>query len=312
MGQIIGGVLIVILSAVNYVGVNYGKAIQNSLTLLKIGTISAIIIFGLAIGNGTTVDFSLNPAQISLGQLIIGFSVALVAVSWAFDGWTYINFVAGEIKNPKRNLPLSLFLGTLILTTLYVLVNYLYLYALPIGEMAGVVRIAEKAATVLFGGTAPTFISIVVMISIIGALNGSILAGPRIYYAMSKDGLFFKKAATVHPRYNTPGFAIIIQTIWSIFLAISGRFEQLFTFVMFIAIIMWISAAASVFTLRKKRPDLPRPYQTWGYPAVPIIFIIASLGILITTLIEKPVESLAGVALTALGIPVFYYWKKLS
>jgi len=196
------------------------------------------------------------------------------------------------------------------LTTLYILTNVIYLYALPIGEMAGEVRIAEKAATVLFGGMAPALISVVVIISTFGSLNGSILAGPRVYYAMAKDGLFFQGVAKVHPKFHTPGFAIVIQAVWAAILTLSGSFEQLFTFVMFMAIIFWITAAMAVFKLRKKFPELPRPYKTWGYPVVPIIFIIASVGILLNTLIEKPVESLAGIAFTALGIPAYFYWKK--
>jgi len=311
-GQLVGIAVIIFLSTVNYIGVGFGKIVQNIFTVIKIGIIMAIIILGFTIGKGTAVDFSLNPTGLSLSHLIIGFGVALVAVSWAFDGWNNLNFVAGEIKNPKRNLPFSLVFGTLILIVLYALTNYIYLYGLPIVEMIGVVRIAEKATTALFGGATAALISAAVMVSTFGALNGTILAGPRVYYAMAKDKLFFRKVGEVHPRFRTPGFAIIIQAIWAFFLTLSGTFEQLFTFVMFVAIIFWITAATSVFTLRRKYPDLPRPYKTWGYPAVPIVFIVAAVGILINTLIEKPVESLAGIGFTALGIPVYYYWRRKS
>jgi APA family basic amino acid/polyamine antiporter len=136
------------------------------------------------------------------------------------------------------------------------------------------------------------------------------LVGPRVYYAMAKDGLFFRKVAHVHPRFRTPGFSILIQAIWASLLTMLGTFEQIFTFTMFIAIAFWIIATAAVFTLRKKRPDLPRPYKTWGYPVVPAIFIIASCGILLNTLLEKPIEALAGIFLTALGIPAYFYWKR--
>jgi len=312
MGQLVGIGVIIFLSLFNYIGVGFGKIIQNIFTVLKIGTILAIIFLGFIIGKGTAVDLSLTPAELSTSQLIIGFGVALVAVSWAFDGWNNINFVAGEIKNPKRNLPFSLILGTMGITVLYVLTNYIYLYALPINEMIGVIRIAEKAFTALFGTSTGALIAAAVIISTFGSLNGSILTGPRVYYAMAKDKLFFKKVAKVHPRFHTPGFAILIQAIWASILALSGTFEQVFTFVMFVAIIFWIAAAASVFTLRKKFPHLPRPYKTWGYPVIPIIFIIASSGILLNILIEKPVESLAGLGFTALGIPVYYFWKRKS
>ncbi|MBN1225213.1 MAG: amino acid permease [Candidatus Aminicenantes bacterium] len=309
-GQLIGLAAIILLTLFNFFGVAFGKLIQNILTLVKIGTLLAIVVLGFAIGKGTAVRFSLNPSGVNFSQLVIGFGVALVAVSWAFDGWNNINFVAGEIKNPRRNLPLALFLGTLILTVLYVLTNYIYLYALPIEEMTGVVRIAEKATSVMFGGATAAVISAAVMVSAFGSLNGTILAGPRVYYAMAQDKLFFRRVAKVHPRFHTPGFALLIQAVWASILTLSGSFEQLFTFAMFIAIIFWITAAAAVFTLRKKYPELPRPYKTWGYPFVPIIFIVASFGILINTLIEKPVASLAGLGFTALGIPVYYYWKR--
>ena len=312
MGQIVAVAAILLLSACNYVGVAFGKTIQNVFTVVKIGIVIAFIILGFAIGKGTPFNFSLRPevSGLSIGQLIIGFGLSLVAVSWAFDGWNNVNFVAGEIRNPKRNLPLALILGTLGLTVLYVLTNIIYLYALPMNEITGVVRIAEKSSVALFGGTAAVFISIAVLISVFGALNGSILAGPRVYYAMAKDKVFFQRVARVHPRFRTPSFAIVIQAVWSCVLAMSGTFEQIITFVIFVSVGFWIAAAASVFTLRKKRPDLPRPYKTWGYPVVPVLFIVASAGILINTLLEKPAESLAGVGLTLIGIPVYYYWKR--
>ena len=302
--------MIIALSLFNYVGVGLGKTIQNIFTVLKIGTILTIIVLGFTIGKGTSITLNFHPTGMSTGQLLMGFGVALVAVSWAYDGWNNVNFVAGEIKNPKRNLPLALILGTLGITIFYVLTNYIYLYALPIGEMTGVVRIAEKATSALFGTSTGALISLAVIVSTFGAINGSILTGPRVYYAMAKDKLFFQRVARIHPRFRTPGFAILIQAIWASILTLSGSFEQIFTFAMFVAIIFWIAATASVFTLRKKFPELPRPYKTWGYPVVPIVFIIASLGILLNTLIEKPVEALAGLAFTVLGVPVYYYWKR--
>ena len=311
-GQIVGIAVIGLLSIFNFIGVGLGKFIQNVFTVIKIGILVTIISLGFAIGKGTPPALSLNPMGMDFGSILIGFGVSLVAVSWAFDGWNNVNFVAGEIKNPKRNLPLALIIGTLGITFLYVLVNYVYLYALPIQETIGVVRIAEKATGALFGASTGALISGLVIVSVFGALNGSILVGPRVYYAMAKDGLFFRKVAHVHPRFRTPGFSILIQAIWASLLTFLGTFEQIFTFTMFIGILFWIVATASVFTLRKKRPDLPRPYKTWGYPVVPAIFIIASTGILLNTLIEKPVEALAGLILTALGIPAYYYWKLRS
>jgi APA family basic amino acid/polyamine antiporter len=309
-GQWVAIAVIIFLSILNYIGLGFGSVIQNIFTVLKIGAIVAIVAFGFILGKGGDIDFSLNPSGFGTGSLMVGFGVAMIAVIWTFDGWNNINFTAGEIKNPKRNLPLSLILGTLGITALYAAINYIYLYALPINEMTGVSRIAEKATSALFGGTSASLISAAVVISTFGCVNGMILVGPRVYYAMAKDKLFFRRVSQVHPRFRTPGFSIFIQAVWACLLTLSGTYEQLFIYVTFAAIIFYIAGAASVFTLRKKFPDLPRPYKTWGYPVMPILYIIASLGILINTLLEKPVESIAGLGFVVIGIPVYYYWKR--
>lgn len=310
MAQVTAAAVIIVLSLVNYLGLILGKTLQNVLTLAKIAVLLALIILGFSLGKGTPVDLSFQDTGLDFGQLAAGFGTALVAVAWAFDGWNNVNFVAGEIRNPQRNLPRALILGTAGVTLLYLLVNYIYLYALPMPEAAGTVRIAEKAANALFDGTFAGLVTVIVMVSIFGSVNGSILAGPRVYYAMARDGLFFKKVSRVHPRFRTPAFAIVIQGAWAAVLALSGTFEQLLTFVVFVSIMFWIAAAASVFTLRKKFPDLPRPFKTPGFPVIPAVFILASSGILVNTLFEQPVEALAGIVITLLGIPVYFFWKK--
>jgi APA family basic amino acid/polyamine antiporter len=308
--QLVAVAVIILLSAVNYVGVAFGKTVQNVLTVIKIGTILLFVFFGFAFARGASIDLSINPEGWSFTHLLTGFGLAFVSVFWAFDGWNNINYVAGEITNPKRNLKFALIMGTLGIILLYFFTNVIYFLALPVGELKGVVTVAERTSYVLFGATAAGFISAMILISILGALNGCIFVGPRVYYAMARDGLFFKKVGSVHPRFKTPGFAVLLQTIWASFLALTGTFEQLFTFAMFAGILFWVLAAAAIFTLRKKRPDLPRPYKAWGYPVVPLIFIVALSGILLNTLIRKPVESLAGVALMVAGIPVYFMWKK--
>lgn len=309
-GQVVAVVLIILFSMVNYIGVGFGKMVQNTLTVIKTGAILLLIIFGLLVDKGVPIDLSFDAGGISFSQLVGGFGVAMVAVFWAFDGWNNVNFVAGEIKNPARNLPLALMLGTALVGLIYVMVNVVYLKALPISEMAGVVTIADSASSVLFGTAATLFLTVAILISIVGSLNGSVLAGARVYYAMAKDGLFFKKMATVHPRFKTPSVAIVTQAVWSSVLALSGTIERLFVYIIFSAVIFWIVTVAGVFTLRKKQPDLPRPYKIWGYPVTPIIFIIACTGILINTLFESPLESLAGLGITAIGVPVYFYWRR--
>lgn len=309
-GQLVGVLVILLLSAANYAGVSWGKFIQNVFTIIKVTSLLALIVAGFLLAKEPIARWALNPQELSFGQLLSGFGLALVAVGWAFDGWTNVSFISGEIKDPQRNFPRALIVGTLTITVLYLLVNIVYFLALPLDEMTGVIRVAEKAGTALFGGSATAMLAVAVLISTFGALNGTILVGPRIYFAMARDNLFFKKAANVHPRFRTPGAAIILQATWACVLTLSGTFEQLLTFVMFVSILFWVAGAASLFTLRKKRPDLPRPFKTWGYPVVPLLFIAASVGILLNTLLEKPVESLAGLALTALGIPLYLYWKR--
>ena len=310
MGQIVAVIIIILLSAVNYIGVVFGKMIQNVVTTIKIGTLVVFILAGIIVGRGDVSHFSINPSGLSIGQLFVGFGVALVAVTWSFDGWNNITYAAGEIKNPGRNLPFSLVFGTLIITLLYVLANVIFLIALPVEDMAGVVRIGEKATTTLFGSTYGGILSAAVLISVFGALNGAIFVGPRVYYAMAKDRLFFHNVSKVHPRFKTPSFSIAIQTVWACILTVSGTFEQLFTFVVFVTVLFYILTATSVFTLRRKYPDISRPYKTWGYPFIPIIFILTSLGICFNTLIEKPVESLAGLGFIVIGIPAYYLWHR--
>ncbi len=309
-GKLVGAGAILLPTIINIIGTGFGKIIQNILSVIKIAVLVAIIVLGFTIGKGMTIDFSLNPSGLNIGNLISGFGIALIAVFWAFDGWNNITIVAGEIKNPGVNIPRTLILGTLFVTILYILINYIYLYTLPVDEISGVVRVAEKTTAVLFGGTTAAIISAAVIISTFGSINGSIITGPRIMYAMSKDGLFFKSAAKIHPKFKTPAISIVMQAAWAIILVFSGTFEQLLTYIIFVSVIFWIFASTSVFTLRKKFPDLPRPYKVWGYPYVPFIFIIASIIIMINTLIEKPVESFAGIGITLIGIPVYYYWKK--
>jgi APA family basic amino acid/polyamine antiporter len=309
-GQLVAVVVILLLSLYNLVGVGLGKSLQNLLTVVKLGTVVVFIALGVFVGRKIPVDLSLGVPGWDWSQILMGFGVALVAVFWAFDGWNNINYVAGEIKDPGRNLPLALVSGTVVITVLYFLTNYVYFTALPLEQISGVVRIAERSATALHGPTAAGLISAMVLISVLGALNGAIFVGPRVYYAMARDGLFFRRVGRVHPRFHTPAFAFVLQAVWAAILALTGTFEQLFTFAMFVGILFWMAAALAVFTLRRKQPDLPRPYLTWGYPVVPAVFVLALCGVLLNTVVKKPVPSLIGLAFVVLGIPVFYLWDK--
>jgi len=309
-GQIFALSLIVVLSLINYLGIVFGKWIQNIFTVLKIGSILLFALAGLFISTGNHLDFSLNPTNMSIGSILMGMGVALVAVNWTVGGWEYITFAAGEIKNPKNNLPLALIIGTIVILVLYFLINVAYLKVLPMGSLMGEIKVGETAARAIYGpGIAGAF-SMVVIISMFGSLNGNILVGPRVSYAMAKDHLFFSRAADVHPKFHTPGNAIMIQGFWAAILTLSGTFEELITLVVFVNFMMWIAASSTVFVLRKKQPDLERPYKVWGYPYVPAFFIIFSMAIMVNTFFSAPEQSLLGLALTLLGVPVYFYWRK--
>ena len=309
-GQIFAISLILILSFINYLGILFGKWIQNVFTILKIGSILFFALAGLFISTGNHIDFSINPTSMSMGSILTGMGIALVAVTWTVGGWEYVTFAAGEIKNPKKNLPLALIIGTALILVLYIMINIAYLKVLPMDSLIGELKVGEATAKSLYGpGIAGAFV-VVVIISMFGSLNGNILVGPRISYAMAKDKLFFSKAADVHPKFHTPGNAIMIQGLWASVLALSGTFEEIITLVVFVNFMMWIAASSTVFVLRKKQPELERPYKVWGYPYVPAFFIIFSSAIMINTFFESPQQSLMGIGLTLLGIPAYLYWKK--
>ena len=310
VGQLVALSLLVVLSVVNYLGVILGKWVQNIFTVLKIGSILLFALIGIFISTGNQINFSLNPTGMGFGSIITGIGIALVAVNWTVGGWEYVTFTAGEIKNPKRNLPLALFIGTLVILVLYLLINITYLKALPMNALAGEIKVGEATAKALYGQDIAGLFIIVVIISMFGALNGNILVGARVTYAMAKDNLFFPSAAKVHPKNHTPGNAIIIQGVWSSILALSGTFEELITLVVFVNFMMWITAASTIFVLRKKQPDLDRPYKVWGYPYIPAFFILLSTAIMVNTFFTSPTQSFLGIGLTLIGVPAYLFWKK--
>jgi APA family basic amino acid/polyamine antiporter len=201
-------------------------------------------------------------------------------------------------------------IGILLLTTIYLVVNVSYMFALTIDEMKGVTRIAEKAASALVGPAGASFVALTVVVSTFGCNAGAILSGSRILFAMSNDRVFFPAAQRVHPKYRTPHVAIVGLTAWSTILALSGTYEQLFTYVMFASILFSVATGLALFRLRTTMPDHPRPYRTWGYPWVPAVFILGSTAFVLNTLIERPAQSLAGLGLLALGLPVYWYWRR--
>jgi APA family basic amino acid/polyamine antiporter len=313
-GQLVAVGSILILSAVNYFGIKTGVVIQNIFTFLRIAAIGAFVIFGLTIGKKAGITnfsqiFSVETG-LSFDTLMSVFGLALIAVLWTYDGWYSPTCTAEEIKKPERNLPLSLIMGTLGITLIYLLMNLVYIMALPIDKMKGVTRIGELASNQLFGPTVTHFFSAAIMISIFGCLSATIIYGPRVYYAMAKDNSFFKSMAYIHPRYRVPSKALIGQAIWSSLLCLSGTYKGLFEYVVFALVIFFALTGFAVIVLRFKQPDRKRPYKTWGYPVIPLFFVIINLAVFCNIVINQPLKSTIGLIMLGIGIPAFLYWKK--
>jgi basic amino acid/polyamine antiporter, APA family len=308
--QIVAVTLIVTLAAVNYLGVRTGNRVNIVLTIAKVAGLAALPILALVASNTSPAWVPVVPPD--LARPLAGFGVAMIAVLWTNDAWYCVTWIAGEMKQPQRDLPRALFIGISLLTLIYVVVNLAYLYALPMAELKGVSRVAERAATELVGVNGARFVALTVVVSTFGCDNAAILAGARLLFAMARDGVFIPAAAKVHERYRTPHIAIVALSAWSSVLALTGSYEQLFTYVMFASILLHMIGAIGLFRLRRTRPDHPRPYRVWGYPFVPAVFILASTLFVLNTLMKRPIESLAGLGLLALGLPVYWYSKRTS
>ena len=306
--KLVAASVILVLGAVNYTGVRSGNMVNVVTTAAKVGALAALPVMALVAARAHPQFLPIVPP--GLDRPAASFGVAMIAVLWTYEAWYFITYAAGEIKDPQRNLPRALFGGILLLTTIYVVVNVAYMYALTLDEMKGTTRIAERAATALIGPVGATFIAVTVLISTFGNNAAAILGGSRLLFAMASDGVFLPVASRVHPRYLTPHVAIVALTVWSALLALSGTYEQLFTYVMFASILFSVAAGVALFRLRSTMPDRPRPYRTWGYPIVPLVFIAGSGAFVLNTLFERPVESLAGLGLLALGLPAYWYWGR--
>ncbi len=310
--KLVAAVFIIFLGAVNYVGVRWGARLQNLLTVIKTAAIAIVVVgaFCFSKGQGRLANFvQPQPGAFNLG-LLAAFGVGLVASLWAYKGWEAATYSAGETKNPQRNLPLGILIGTIAVIALYILANMAYLYIFPVGDIAKSGSVAPDVMNIVLGPFGSSLIIALILFSILGAANQNMLCSPRVYFAMARDGLFFKKISEVHPRFLTPHVSIIAITAWSILLTLTGTFEQLFTYVIFGEWIFFGLTVAAVMVLRKKRPDLHRPYRTWGYPVTPIIFVMAAFYVAVGSLIGSFRNSMFGLLIICLGIPAFFYWRR--
>jgi APA family basic amino acid/polyamine antiporter len=306
-GQLAGALGILVLTAINYVGLKAGAGVQNAITVVKIGSIVGLALFGLLAPAAAQPRLL---APLPSGNVLAAVGVAMVAVLWSYDGWYAVTNLAGEMRRPERNLPVGIVTGTAMVTVLYLLMNLVYVRALPVEAMGQTGRIGEAAARALFGSIGGRLITVAVLVSTFGCISSTILYAGRIYLPMAQEGIFFPALARIHPRYLTPSASILAQGLWAAVLTFSGSYEQLYTYVTFVVVLFHAATGAAVIVLRRTRPDAPRPYRVWGYPWVPLVFILSSLVLVANTLLEKPVESLIGLFIVALGVPAYLHWRR--
>ena len=313
--HLFGLVLIAVLTFVNVVGLRWGALLQNLSTWTKFTAMAAFVVLGFAIGKGDWSNFhATGPMSMGLGltALISALGVGLIAVFWAYDGWVYITWVAGEVKDPKRNVPRAMVLGVLAVGAIYIAMNVTYIYALPMNQIAVHETIAHAAAAVLFSPRAAGWLSLMIAVSCFSGAATCTLSGARVYMAMAQDGAFFKSMAQIHPKWRTPAFSLIGQGIWAAVLTVSGKYDWLYTYVIFGMMLSYALTAVALFVLRWKRPDVPRPYRCAWYPWLPGLYVAVAATWLLNTIVTRPTEALGSGIIVLIGIPGYLYWKRSS
>lgn len=306
--RLISSLVIALLTVVNIVGVKKGAAVQAVFTAAKLLGISVILGFAF-FSTGIARPLATQPLP-TLHTTFASFGVGLIGALWAYQGWHILSFASGEVKNPGRVLPWSYMLGTSVVVFVYLSANFAYLRVLPLGVLADdrYQRVAAKTMEILAGPKGAAFVSALILCSIFGALNGNILGGGRVCFAMARDGVFFASVGRIHPRYKTPAAALVIQGVWSIVLANIGSFRQLYTYVITSGWFFYGMAALGVLILRRRMPALDRPYRVWGYPVVPVAFALVCFVVIGNSLMQTPLASLAGLGFILAGIPLYYGW----
>jgi basic amino acid/polyamine antiporter, APA family len=309
--RLVAAVAVVAVGLLNYLGVSRAAVVMNLTTIAKYGALAALGFLAFGAGDGKWEHFT--PAW-SEGLNFSLMGTALIAIMWTYDGWADLSFMGGEVKNPGRTLPMALIVGTFSILVIYLLLNVAYIYLVPLPEMARSPLIAATAAERIpvLGRYAGAIISLVVMISCFGTLHGSMMTGPRIFFAMSDRGLFFQSIARVSPRYHSPSVAIWLATALGVVYVLLNDFQQLADKFILGIWPFYALAVGAVFVLRRSRPDLPRPYRTWGYPVVPILFLLASVGMMANALWTDPVNTGITFGIILVGLPVYFTWRAWS
>ncbi|MDZ7638069.1 MAG: amino acid permease [Bryobacterales bacterium] len=308
--------VLVFLTWWNTRGLRYGALLQNVFTITKTGALLGLIVLGLFFGSrsdaGATNLANFWPSNLGWWEGIRLVGVAMVGSLFSSDSWHNVTFTGSEVRNPKRNLPLALSIGVLSVSALYLATNWVYLQVLPLEAIQNAPsdRVGTAAAQVMLGPVAQQVMAIAIMVSTFGCINGLLLAGARVYYAMSLDGLFFKAVAKLNPRTHSPNASLVVQCAWASLLCLSGTYNDLLDYVIFAVLIFYALTTSAIFVLRSKRPDLERPYKAIGYPFVPAFYILCATSISLLLLIYKPRFTWPGLGLVMLGVPVYYLWKR--
>ena len=312
--HLFGLLLIAILTYVNVVGLRWGALLQNVSTWTKFTAMAAFVSLGFVIGKGHWSNFHAQGVPLTMGlgpgALVSALGVGLIAVFWAYDGWVYITWVAGEVKEPRKNVPLAMVLGVLVVGVIYIAMNLTYMYALPLTQIAAHETIAHAAAAVLFSPRAAAWLSLMIAVSCFSAAATCTLSGARVYMAMAQHGVFFKRMAVIHPKWRTPAFSLIGQGIWAALLTLSGRYDQLYTYVIYGMVLSYTLTVIGLFWLRWKRPEIPRPYRCTGYPWLPAIYVLIGAAWTLNTIFTRPTEAFWGTTIVLIGVPGYLYWKR--
>jgi APA family basic amino acid/polyamine antiporter len=314
--RLVAIVVVVLLTAVNMNGLREGKWVQNVFTVAKTGALIGLIVLGIAFGRNAeaiatnfTGMFEGAPTG---GMLVLALGAAMVGSLFSSDAWNNVTFAAAEVRRPERNLPLAMALGTATVTALYLLTNVAYLLILPLTAIQNAPedRVGTLAMEAIFGGPGKYIMAGAILVSTFGCINGLILAGARVYYAMARDGLFFRRAGRVSPRTHVPVAALVVQGIWTCLLTLTGTYAQLLDYVIFANLMFYALTTLALFRLRRTRPEMPRPYRAFGYPVVPALYLAAATAIAVILLVAKPAFSVSGLVLVLLGIPVYLVWRR--
>ena len=304
--------MIVIVTVVNVIGTRESANLQDWTTAIKVTAILVMSLLLFVLGHGFATVSSVSPANVGAKSIFSGVGFAMIGVLWAYEGWQYVTFSAGEAINAQRNFPRSLLIGSASLIGIYLLANLAYLAALGPTKAAQTNAVASAAMTAVAGPAASRLVTLAILISIFSATNGITLTAPRVYYAMARDGVFFHQLARIHPRFRTPAFAVIAGSAWAIVLAATGTFEQLLTYVVFTGWLFYALGAASIFIYRRRTLDRELPYRVPGFPWTPLLFIIAAAALVLNTIVTQFDRAAIGLGIVLIGTPAYFIWHRRS